>query len=68
MRLGVGPKKAPQSYTVRPGDTLYSVAWQYGLDYHRVAEINRLDSSYQILPGQKLHLHAAKRVVKIVPQ
>jgi len=24
----------PGTYTVRQGDTLYSIAWRYGLDYH----------------------------------
>lgn len=49
---------APSSYTVKAGDTLYSIAWRYGLDYHDVAAWNRLGSDYRIHPGDKLVLAA----------
>ena len=49
---------APASYTVKPGDDLYAIAWRYGLDYHDVAAWNRLGAEYRIHPGEKLVLTA----------
>ncbi len=44
------------SYTVRAGDTVYGIAWRYGLDYRELARWNRLGSGYSIFPGQVLVL------------
>lgn len=41
---------------VRKGDTLYSIAFDAGLDYRAVARWNRIDPPYVITPGQKLRL------------
>lgn len=55
--LGGRPQgPAPSSYTVREGDTLYSIAWRYGLDFRTLASINGIDGRYLIYPGQKLRL------------
>lgn len=43
-------------HIVAPGDTLYSIAWRYGLDYKGLAKVNRIDSSYGIFPGQIIRL------------
>ena len=43
-------------YTVERGDTLYSIAWQAGLDYREVARRNGIRSPYVIKPGQQLRL------------
>lgn len=43
-------------YVVQRGDTLYSIAWQYGLDYKTLAGWNRIKSPYRIYVGQKLQL------------
>jgi len=48
----------PATYTVKAGDTLYSVSWRYGLDYHDVAAWNRLGPDYRIHPGKRLVLSA----------
>lgn len=53
----------PGRYVVQPGDTLYSIAWRYGLDYHDVAAWNGIGSSYLIKPGQTLVLSAPAHVV-----
>ncbi|MEX2523578.1 MAG: peptidoglycan DD-metalloendopeptidase family protein [Gammaproteobacteria bacterium] len=45
-------------HRVKKGDTLYSIAWRYGLDYRRVAEWNGINKPYVIYPGQRLHLRA----------
>jgi len=47
----------PATYTVSPGDTLYSIAWHYGLDYHSVAMWNGIKPPYTIYPGQRIHLY-----------
>jgi lipoprotein NlpD len=44
------------SHTVSAGETLYSIALRYDSDYHELARLNRLDSSYTIHPGQTLRL------------
>ncbi len=43
-------------HTVRPGDTLYSIAWRYGYDYHEVAAWNHVKAPYRIYVGQRLVL------------
>jgi len=44
------------AYTVRKGDTLYSISFRYGQDYKQVAEWNHIDPPYIISPGQILHI------------
>ena len=53
----VGTDK-PDLYVVRKGDTLYSIAWNYGYDYRDVASWNSIQSPYVIYPGQKISLQA----------
>jgi lipoprotein NlpD len=43
-------------HTVQKGDTLYSIAWRYGLDYRDLADWNNIPGSFTIYPGQVLHL------------
>lgn len=47
-----------KTYTVQRGDTLYSIAWRYGLDYRELARMNSIGSNYLIHPGQILQLHS----------
>jgi len=49
----------PERYTVKRGDTLYSIAWRFGLDYREVARLNRIGLPYTIYPGQTLRLSGA---------
>lgn len=49
----------PDDYTVRSGDTLYSIAWRYELDPFELAEWNGLSSPYIIRPGDRLHTKAS---------
>ncbi len=41
-------------YRVKPGDTLYSIAWGLELDYLALARWNGLEKPYTIKPGQML--------------
>ncbi len=48
--------QAPPLHEVRRGDTLYSIAFRYGLDWRDIARWNRIDAPYTIRPGQELRL------------
>ncbi len=54
-RYGTGPS-AVSVYNVQRGDTLYSIAFRYGLDYRKVAEVNSIPDPYIIYPGQNIYL------------
>lgn len=43
-------------YIVGKDDTLYSIAWQFGLDYSTLARINHLSPPYSVHPGQRLKM------------
>ena len=51
-------------YRVKEGDTLYSVAWAFGLDYRTLATINHLNPPYKIQANQLLHVKTVKRWTK----
>jgi lipoprotein NlpD len=51
----------PDEYTVRSGDTLYSIAFGYRLDQRDLAAWNRLGAASVIYPGQKLKLTGPAR-------
>jgi len=55
------PEPIPHHYVVKLGDTLYSIAWRYGLDYHDVAAWNDIGPGYLIKPGLTLVLAAPAR-------
>ncbi len=54
-RLAAYNTEHPQSHVVKAGDTLFSIAWRYSLDYKVIAKNNRL-KNYRIYPGQQLQL------------
>jgi len=47
---------AGESYTVQGGDTLYSIAFRYRLDFRRLAAANGIPAPYTIYPGQRIRL------------
>lgn len=67
------------TYKVRRGDTLFSIGWQAGIDFRKIAEWNRLKSPDRIYAGQVLRLTppdgaatpaaaaAAPRTVEVAP-
>ena len=46
----------PQTYTVRPEDTLYSIAWRHDLDFRDLARWNNISADYHIYVGEVLVL------------
>ncbi|MFK7956203.1 MAG: peptidoglycan DD-metalloendopeptidase family protein [Lysobacterales bacterium] len=47
----------PSHYTVKRGDTLYAIAWRYGLDHRDLARWNRVNPPFVIHPDQALRLY-----------
>ena len=47
---------AKNRYRVKKGDTLYAIAWMYGLDFQAVARYNDIQPPYSIYAGQVLKL------------
>ncbi len=50
------PPIRPETYVVRPEDTLYSIAWRFDLNFNDLAAWNDLGTGYRIEPGQILLL------------
>lgn len=48
----------PSKYSVQHGDTLYSIAWRYDLDFKQLAKWNKISRPYLIVPGQRLTMRA----------
>ena len=49
----------PQVYKVQKGDTLYSIAFNFGFDYHELAELNNIPNPAVIQAGQEIRLFPA---------
>jgi lipoprotein NlpD len=56
---GSSSRSQSSTYRVQRGETLYSIAFRYGLDYRKVATANSISSPYTIYPGQKIYLKEA---------
>jgi lipoprotein NlpD len=56
----------PKTYTVQKGDTLFSIAFNYGFDYHELAEMNGIQNPNVISIGQVISLRPNK--TKSAPQ
>jgi lipoprotein NlpD len=62
----VSPPKR-EFYTVKPGDTLYSIALEHGLDYRELALWNGLDNPGALRVGQQLRVTAPPSNVAAAP-
>jgi lipoprotein NlpD len=49
-------------HVVKPGETLYSIAWRYGRDYRELGNANGIDPPFHIQAGQVLHLDRRGKV------
>lgn len=52
----------PAAATVAAGDSIYAIAWRFGLDFQDIAEWNNLRAPFALRPGQKLRLRAGAPV------
>jgi lipoprotein NlpD len=72
-QLGQPPGIKLNHHKVSKGDTLISIAWRYGMDYHQLASINNISAPYTIYVGQKVFLDrgasssAASNSVEVSP-
>ena len=52
----------PEAYVVQKGDTLYSIAFNYGFDYHELAELNGIKDPRVISIGQEIRLFPGRQL------
>lgn len=52
----VGNRFRPEVYSVRSGDTLYSIAWRYRIDHRDLMRWNDIDDARNLRVGQRLRL------------
>jgi lipoprotein NlpD len=62
----LSPDKRPPFHTVKKGETLYSIALEYGLDYKELAEWNNIDPA-RLQAGQQLRLTPPDKTVSAAP-
>jgi lipoprotein NlpD len=53
---GQPPSRRLERHVVSPGETLFSIAWSYGLDFRQLAATNGIAPPYAIKAGQVLRL------------
>jgi len=68
----VSDRTAPSStkvqyHVVAAGETLYSIAWKYNLDYKNLSKNNGIGRNYRIYPGQKIYLIRTNPALKYRP-
>ncbi|MEM9305133.1 MAG: peptidoglycan DD-metalloendopeptidase family protein [Pseudomonadota bacterium] len=55
----------PPKYVVRRGDTLYAIAWRYGLDFRELARWNGIGDPFTIFVGETLDLEEPRRMPSV---
>jgi len=66
-----GPGHAPGmaadyvTYLVKPGDTLYSIAWRHGVNLWELARVNAISNVNLIYPGQLLIVPSPRPAIRI---
>ena len=58
--------KTASHHKVLSGDTLYSISWNFNLDYKEVATWNNIKAPYVIYPGQSIRLTAPSKKKAVV--
>ena len=64
---GIRSDTNPGLHRVRQGESLYSIAWKYGLDYPDLAKWNDIRVPYTIYVGQKLRTLPPRTAAASVP-
>ena len=54
----------PQVHIVQKGDTLFSIAFNYGFDYHELAELNGIQDPSVIQIGQQIRLFPGSAAIR----
>lgn len=57
----------PQTYVVQKGDTLYSIAFNHGMDYREIVDLNNIQNPGVIQVGQEIRLFQASSAVAAKP-
>ena len=57
----------PQIHVVQKGETLHSIAFNYGLDYREIAELNGIQNHDLIQSGKELRLPVAGTAAAVKP-
>ena len=60
------PSDKINNHFVSAGETLYSIAWRYGLDHRKLATANGIGAPYTIFAGQRLNLDLSVAPVRVV--
>ncbi len=55
-RNSVTKRSLPEQHVVQRGETLFSIAWRYGVDYRDVARLNNIGKGFLIFPNQVIKL------------
>ncbi len=58
----------PRVYVVQKGDTLYSIAFNHGLGYHEIAQLNNIQNPAMIHIGQEIRLFPASAAAASAPE
>ena len=67
MAAARGQDWRPQTYVVQQGDTLYSIAFNFGFDYNDLARLNGIQDPTMIHVGQELRLFPANGAATAQP-
>lgn len=54
-------------HIVRPGDSVYSLALEYGVPMSQIVEDNGISSTYQLTQGQALVIQFPRQVHTVAP-
>ena len=57
-------RNIPKAYEVKQGDSIYEIAWAFGVDFLDIAKFSNLKKPYKLKPGQIVYLQ--KREVKVI--
>ena len=55
-----GVRLKPNQYVVKRGDSVYGIAWRFGIDYRDLVDWNRISNKNLIFEGQVLRLSGLK--------
>lgn len=61
----IEPIPASGTHRVKNGETLYAIAWRYGIDHRTLATINRLPVPWHVKTGQIIQLRRHSHVLAL---